>query len=85
MKLYNINFVCVCTFQLHLYDVDVPGKVTFQESRFLSPGIEFFTFETIVCWLLAAGVHIKRLVVLIRAYPFNTQIGVKLEWVSAMT
>ena len=46
MKLYNINFVCVCAFQLHLYDVDVPGKVTFQESRFLSPGNEFFTFET---------------------------------------
>lgn len=35
--------------KLHLYDVDVPGKITFQESRFLSPGNEFFTFETDWC------------------------------------
>ena len=38
--------MCAHAFQLHLYDVDVPGKITFQESRFLSPGNEFFTFET---------------------------------------
>ena len=34
------------SFQLHLYDVDVPGKIKFQESEFLAPGNEFFTFET---------------------------------------
>ena len=32
--------------QLHLYDVDVPGKIKFQESEFLSPGNELFMFET---------------------------------------
>ena len=39
--------MCVHAFlQLHLYDVNVPGKITFQESEFLAPGSEFFTFET---------------------------------------
>ena len=32
--------------QLHLFDIDVPGKITFQESKTLSPGDSFSTFET---------------------------------------
>lgn len=40
----------MCSFQLHLYDVDVPGKIKFQESEFLTPGNEFFTFETGMLW-----------------------------------
>lgn len=32
--------------QLHLFDIDVPGKITFQESKILSPGDSLSTFET---------------------------------------
>uniref|UniRef100_A0A8C4LXR2 Omega-amidase NIT2 n=1 Tax=Equus asinus TaxID=9793 RepID=A0A8C4LXR2_EQUAS len=32
--------------KLHLFDVDVPGKITFQESKTLSPGDSFSTFDT---------------------------------------
>ena len=32
--------------QLHLFDIDVPGKITFQESKTLSPGDSFSTFDT---------------------------------------
>lgn len=32
--------------QLHLFDIDVPGKITFQESETLSPGDSFSTFDT---------------------------------------
>lgn len=32
--------------QVHLFDIDVPGKITFQESKTLSPGDSFSTFDT---------------------------------------
>lgn len=32
--------------QLHLFDIDVPGKITFQESETLSPGDSFSSFDT---------------------------------------
>lgn len=32
--------------QLHLFDIDVPGKITFQESETLSPGDSFSLFDT---------------------------------------
>ncbi|XP_035873902.1 omega-amidase NIT2 isoform X2 [Phyllostomus discolor] len=35
--------------KLHLFDIDVPGKITFQESKILSPGDSFSTFETPYC------------------------------------
>ncbi|CAK6441594.1 unnamed protein product [Pipistrellus nathusii] len=35
--------------KLHLFDIDVPGKITFQESKTLSPGDTFSTFETPYC------------------------------------
>ncbi|XP_076799144.1 omega-amidase NIT2 isoform X2 [Arvicanthis niloticus] len=32
--------------KIHLFDIDVPGKITFQESKTLSPGDSFSTFDT---------------------------------------
>ena len=31
---------------MHLFDIDVPGKIRFQESEVLSPGNELMTFDT---------------------------------------
>ena len=31
---------------MHLFDIDVPGKITFRESDILSPGDQFATFDT---------------------------------------
>ena len=31
---------------MHLFDIDIPGKITFQESQTLSPGNEITTFDT---------------------------------------
>ena len=31
---------------MHLFDIDVPGKIRFQESETLSPGNELLTFDT---------------------------------------
>lgn len=31
---------------MHLFDIDVPGKISFHESDVLSPGNEFATFDT---------------------------------------
>ena len=35
--------------KLHLFDIDIPGKMTFQESKVLSPGSSLTTFETEHC------------------------------------
>ena len=35
-----------CNFQVHLFDIDVPGKITFKESEILSPGNQFTIFKT---------------------------------------
>jgi omega-amidase len=35
--------------KLHLFDIDIPGKVAFQESRVLSPGDQFTVLETDYC------------------------------------
>lgn len=32
--------------QIHLFDIDVPGKIRFQESETLSPGDSLSVFET---------------------------------------
>lgn len=32
--------------KIHLFDIDVPGKITFKESDALNPGNEFLSFET---------------------------------------
>ena len=33
------------SFQMHLFDIDIPGGIRFQESEVLSPGQDFFTFN----------------------------------------
>ncbi|KAM8974966.1 omega-amidase NIT2 [Pelodytes ibericus] len=35
--------------KIHLFDIDVPGKICFQESETLSPGDNFTVFETPFC------------------------------------
>jgi len=35
--------------KIHLFDIDVPGKITFKESDSLSPGSSFTTFNTPWC------------------------------------
>lgn len=35
--------------KMHLFDIDVPGKIRFQESETLSPGNTFTTFDTPFC------------------------------------
>ncbi|XP_023067853.1 omega-amidase NIT2 isoform X1 [Piliocolobus tephrosceles] len=35
--------------KIHLFDIDVPGKITFQESETLSAGDSFSTFDTPYC------------------------------------
>uniref|UniRef100_A0A3P8VF12 omega-amidase n=1 Tax=Cynoglossus semilaevis TaxID=244447 RepID=A0A3P8VF12_CYNSE len=35
--------------KIHLFDIDVPGKIRFQESETLSPGNKFSMFETREC------------------------------------
>lgn len=35
--------------KLHLFDIDIPGKITFKESDALSSGDEFLTFRTPFC------------------------------------
>ena len=37
---------CTSMFQIHLFDIDIPGKITFQESKTLSPGDSCTTFDT---------------------------------------
>ncbi len=31
---------------MHLFDIDIPGKITFQESKTLTAGNKFATFDT---------------------------------------
>jgi omega-amidase len=35
--------------KIHLFDIDVPGKITFQESKTLSPGNSLTVFDTPFC------------------------------------
>ncbi|XP_023338709.1 omega-amidase NIT2 [Eurytemora carolleeae] len=55
-KLYNTSTVwcpegnlLVVHRKIHLFDIDVPGKITFKESDALSPGNTFTTFDTPWC------------------------------------
>ena len=52
-KLYNTSTVwspqgeCIAKHRkMHLFDIDIPGKITFRESDVLSPGNEVTTFTT---------------------------------------
>lgn len=35
--------------KVHLFDIDIPGKISFKESEILSPGNSFTSFETDFC------------------------------------
>ncbi|GAB1602057.1 omega-amidase NIT2-like isoform X2 [Argonauta hians] len=35
--------------KVHLFDIDIPGKITFQESKILKPGDTLTTFDTPFC------------------------------------
>ncbi|PIK32904.1 putative omega-amidase NIT2 isoform X4, partial [Apostichopus japonicus] len=35
--------------KMHLFDIDIPGKIKFKESEVLHPGSKFTTFETPFC------------------------------------
>lgn len=48
MHLYSFIFI---SNQIHLFDIDVPGKIRFQESETLSPGNSLSMFETRECVL----------------------------------
>lgn len=38
-------FTAIHCFQVHLFDIDIPGKITFKESDVLSAGDHVTTFE----------------------------------------
>ena len=42
-----VNAVVCC--QLHLFDVDIPGGITFKESDAITPGEEFCVVDTGEC------------------------------------
>lgn len=55
-KLYNTSIVCgpdgsilAKHRKVHLFDIDIPGKITFKESEILSPGNSFTSFTTDDC------------------------------------
>jgi len=61
-KLYNTCTVfdpegkMVASFRkMHLFDIDIPGKITFQESKTLCPGNQFSTFN-IDEWKVGLGI-----------------------------
>ena len=37
--------------KMHMFDIDVPGGIRFQESEVLSPGNGFLTFDTGIIYL----------------------------------
>ena len=36
---------CLVSFQLHLFDINIPGKITFEESKTLTPGKNLTTVD----------------------------------------
>ena len=45
-KTANLNVSTLSSHQMHLFDIDVPGKICFQESETLSPGCELAKLKT---------------------------------------
>jgi omega-amidase len=41
----KINYNQFQNLQVHLFDIDIPGKIKFQESETLSPGNELTSFQ----------------------------------------
>ena len=44
-----IKILLIYIFQVHLFDIDIPGSITFRESDSLSPGSQFTTFDLPQC------------------------------------
>ena len=44
--------------KMHLFDMDIPGKVTFKESDTLTGGSELATFDTGVCISLCIAMNV---------------------------
>ena len=76
-------------YQMHMFDVNVPGGIRFQESEVLSPGNGFLTFDTgtiFACIAHSSFCCSDYNISLMTVHVFpNIQSGVKLEWVSVMT
>ena len=45
----------VVSCQVHLFDIDVPGKITFKESEVMSPGQHLTMFDTCMSDLLSSA------------------------------
>ena len=43
--------------KMHLFDIDVPGKITFKESETLTGGSKLATFDTGVCVCVCVCMH----------------------------
>lgn len=61
---------------MHLFDIDIPDGIRFQESEVLTPGNDFLTFDT--------GTENARFLLNLMLACY-IQSGVKLEWGSVMT
>ncbi|KAM7294866.1 omega-amidase NIT2-like [Ixodes scapularis] len=61
--------------KLHLYDIDIPGKITFRESDFFTAGNKFTTFDTPFCKVGVGICYDLRFAPLAQIYA---QLGCKL-------
>ena len=68
---------------MHLFDIDVPGGIRFQESEVLSPGNRFLTFDTgkiiytsLYAFMLAYHYFAYRVHLGLSDYPEWCKIGV---------
>ncbi len=73
---YNSKLCWLCT-QMHLFDIDIPGKIKFKESVTLTGGSELFTFDT--------GILQTQFFFCFFIYALLQQSGVRLELVSVVT
>ncbi|XP_067595211.1 omega-amidase NIT2 isoform X5 [Pseudorca crassidens] len=66
--------------KLHLFDIDVPGKITFQESKTLSPGDSFSTFDTPYCRVGLGICYDIRFAELAQIYAQRALLIIRCTW-----
>lgn len=66
--------------KLHLFDIDVPGKITFQESETLSPGDSFSAFDTPYCKVGLGICYDIRFAELAQIYAQRGLLIIKCTW-----
>ncbi|XP_027443055.1 omega-amidase NIT2 isoform X2 [Zalophus californianus] len=66
--------------KLHLFDIDVPGKITFQESKTLSPGDSFSTFDTPYCRVGLGICYDLRFAELAQIYAQRGLLTIRCMW-----